>query len=118
MTARFEGKVGIVTGSSRGIGRACAEQLASEGARLVLCAREAENLDPVARELGAVRVAGDANDPATPDRLGAAAIGHYGRIDLLINNASSSTQVIDVDGGAVLAPGEFHPPKQLHAQTH
>lgn len=91
MSGRFEGRVGVVTGASKGIGRACAEQLAAGGARLVLCARNAGNLDPVARELDAVGVAADVNEPATQARLAAAAIENFGRIDLLVNNVSSSS---------------------------
>ncbi len=94
--SRFEGKVGIVTGASRGIGWACASALASEGARLVLNARDGGRLDAVVADFarqgwGAVGLAGDGNDPGTPARLAAAAARRFGRLDLLVNNVSSST---------------------------
>ena len=48
----LNGKVAIVTGASRGIGRAIAEVFAREGARVVICGRKQETLDQVAREIG------------------------------------------------------------------
>ncbi len=108
MSGRFEGRAGIVTGASKGIGKACAVQLAAEGAQLVLCARDAENLDTMVRKLessgfAVTGVAGDANDPETPGRLVAAAIERFGRIDLLVNNASSSSYL----GRPHLAPHDL-----------
>lgn len=93
--ARFEGKVGIVTGASKGIGRACAEALAAEGARLVLNARDPARLGAVVADFtgrgwDVVGVARDAQEPETPVHLARAAVRRFGGLDLLINNASSS----------------------------
>ena len=78
-------RVYIVTGASRGLGWAGAEQLAAEGARLVLCSRSAENLEERARSLGgperALAVPGDLSDPGLPGRLVASANARYGRLD-------------------------------------
>lgn len=78
-------RVYIVTGASRGLGWAGAEQLAAEGARLVLCSRDAENLEQRARSLGgperALAVPGDLADPGLPERLVASANARYGRLD-------------------------------------
>lgn len=78
-------RVYIVSGASRGLGWAGAEQLAAEGARLVLCSRSAENLEERARSLGgperALAVPGDLSDPGLPERLVASANARYGRLD-------------------------------------
>jgi 3-oxoacyl-[acyl-carrier protein] reductase len=78
-------RVYIVTGASRGLGWAGAEQLAAEGARLVLCSRSADNLEERARSLGgperALAVPGDLSDPGLPGRLVASANARYGRLD-------------------------------------
>jgi 3-oxoacyl-[acyl-carrier protein] reductase len=78
-------RVYIVTGASRGLGWAGAEQLAAEGARLVLCSRSSENLEERARSLGgperALAVPGDLSDPGLPERLVASANARYGRLD-------------------------------------
>lgn len=78
-------RVYIVTGASRGLGWAGAEQLSAEGARLVLCSRDQEHLDDRARSLGgpdrAIAVAGDLSDPGLPGRLVASANARYGRLD-------------------------------------
>jgi NAD(P)-dependent dehydrogenase (short-subunit alcohol dehydrogenase family) len=78
--------VAIVTGASRGLGRALAAGLAGAGWRLVVDARGARPLASVAAELDAVAVAGDIADPAHRAALVAAAID-LGGPDLLVNNA-------------------------------
>ena len=81
--------VAVVTGASRGLGRALALALAAQGWSLVLDARGAEALGAVAAELDGPVVAlpGDVADPAHRAELVAAARG-LGGIDLLVNNAS------------------------------
>lgn len=88
---RFEGRVAIVTGSSRGIGLATAERLAAEGAAVVCNARHRGAVEEVAagiRERGgtAVAVAADLGDDEAAPRLVAAAVDEFGGIDLLVNN--------------------------------
>ncbi|MGI6250375.1 MAG: SDR family NAD(P)-dependent oxidoreductase [Anaerolineaceae bacterium] len=85
-------KVVIVTGASRGLGEAIARQVAKMGGSLVLNARSADKLEAVAEELrkmGAdvVAVPGDVTDPSTADKIIAQALGHYGKIDSLVNNS-------------------------------
>ena len=76
-------RVYIVTGGSRGLGRATAECLAAEGARVVLSGRSAESLDDAVTALGdaAIGVSADNADADTPARLIAAARERWGRLD-------------------------------------
>lgn len=81
-------KIAIVTGASEGIGLAVARTLAQEGARVVLAARSAEKLQALERELpGSVAIPTDMRNPQEVRKLIQTTIEHFGRIDLLINNA-------------------------------
>ncbi len=91
MTVKAE-KVAIVTGAGRGIGRAAACALAREGYALVLAARTFAQLEETRADTGlaprdALIVLLDLADPNAPENLVGAALDHFGRIDLLINNA-------------------------------
>ena len=87
------GKSAVVTGGSRGIGRAICLRLAAQGADVTLSYRgnEAAALETVAgvEALGrrAIAVAGDVTKPETAEALIAAAIGAFGKVDILVNNA-------------------------------
>ncbi|MGE3931663.1 MAG: SDR family oxidoreductase [Rhodospirillaceae bacterium] len=89
-------RVAIVTGASRGIGRATAEGLARAGFDLALAARGAADLEAVAdairTETGrrVVVHAADLRDPAAPAALAEAAVATFGRIDLVVNNAGAT----------------------------
>jgi 3-oxoacyl-[acyl-carrier protein] reductase len=77
-------RVYVVTGGSRGLGRATAEALVGEGARVVVASRSAESVEATVAALGADRAVGvpaDNADPATPDRVVGAALESYGRLD-------------------------------------
>ena len=87
----LSGRAAIVTGASRGIGRAIALRLASAGALVVAGAR-ADHAEPVAREIEAaggtaLAVALDVTEPASITGLAQAALDRFGRIDVLVNNA-------------------------------
>lgn len=89
----LHGKVGIVTGSTGGIGLAVAERLVASGADVVVSARNAERVAEVAARLAAAgpgRVIGipcDVRDPAACDALVAGTVDRFGRLDVLVNNA-------------------------------
>ncbi len=87
---RHEGAVAIVTGASRGIGLGIAERLVSEGARVVITARNQGALDEAVAHLGgpekAVAVAGNAADPQHQEAAIAAAKERFGTASLLVNN--------------------------------
>lgn len=84
-------RVAIITGASRGIGAAVARRLRADGLRVVLAARTAEALEQLATELGgsdgALAVPTDLNEPDDLERLVSATVDHFGRLDVLINNA-------------------------------
>lgn len=89
----LRGKVAIVTGASRGLGRAIAVSFAREGAALALCARGPDALHLTVKELrvaGAevLEVVGDVRDPRDIERLAALTFDRFGRADVLVNNAS------------------------------
>lgn len=90
------GKTAIVTGSSRGIGRAIAERFAAEGADLVVCSRSIDDIEPVADELTdsysgrTVGVRCDVTDEGDVRDLVDTAIEEFGGVDSLVNNAGGS----------------------------
>ena len=99
-------RVYVVTGASRGLGRACAEQLAAEGARLVLCGRDEDALTATAAYLGgperALPVPGDLSSPGIETCLVAAAMARYGRLDgaLISLGGPQRSTAMDTDDGA------------------
>ena len=94
MDLGLTGKVALVTGASRGIGRAIAATLAGEGMRLVLVARSAELLAELLAELptDAEAIALDLRYPDAPSQVVARAIERFGRLDVLVNNAGATVR--------------------------
>src|SRR5579859_1953609 len=96
MDLALKDKVAIVTGGSEGIGRATAQSLGREGARVVICARRADVLERAAQDLaeatGAeiVPVQADMRNPQDVERLIHLAAQRFGRLDILVNNAGTS----------------------------
>ena len=104
MDLGLRGKVALVAASSRGLGRAIAEELAAEGAELVMCARTEgalrEAAEGVRRASGVrvVDVAANLSDPAGVDAVLDAATREFGRVDVLVTNT----------GGPPAGPFESH----------
>jgi NAD(P)-dependent dehydrogenase (short-subunit alcohol dehydrogenase family) len=90
MTGRFDGKVAIVTGASRGIGLGIAERLVAEGAKVTITARKQEALDEAVRTLGgrdhAIAVAGKGDDVEHQVDTVQRTVEAFGGVDLLVNN--------------------------------
>jgi 3-oxoacyl-[acyl-carrier protein] reductase len=86
-------KVAIVGGASKGLGRACAQTLAEEGARVALCSRSAKDVEKAAQEIrdatgrDTLAFAGDLDRPETIRDLVAATVRRFGRLDILVSNS-------------------------------
>jgi NAD(P)-dependent dehydrogenase (short-subunit alcohol dehydrogenase family) len=92
---KLSGRVAIVTGSSMGIGEAIAAAFLREGAHVVVNSRDPQRAEQAAARLGrqggeAMPVAGDVSTRAGVDRLVAAAVERWGRLDVMVNNAGTS----------------------------
>src|SRR5207244_3049085 len=86
--SELAGKVALVTGASRGIGRAIAETFAREGARVIICGRKQETLNQVAAESGGklIPIACHVGKSDDIDRL----VARVGAVDILVNNAATN----------------------------
>jgi len=88
---RLDGKVAIVTGASAGLGARFAQVLDAAGARLVVSARRADRLEELASGLRDAHVVPcDLAEDGAPEALIAASLAHFGRVDVLVNNAGMS----------------------------
>lgn len=100
MDYKISGKVAIVGGSSKGLGKACAVALAKEGVNIVLCARNSDELNKTKKEIEVYGVevlalSVDMSSPEDNRRIVKETIAKFGKIDILVNNS----------GGP--APGSF-----------
>lgn len=92
-----DGQTAIVTGASSGIGKRIAERFADDGADVVVCSRDQENVDPVAAAIedsdrpgGALAVECDVTDREDVEALVEATVETFGGVDVLVNNAGAS----------------------------
>jgi 3-oxoacyl-[acyl-carrier protein] reductase len=95
MDLELEGRTAVVTGASRGIGRAIALRLAAEGCNLVITARGAAALEATAREICDLgvkvdAVVQDATEPDAGERVVSAAAEDFGRVDVVVNNVGGN----------------------------
>ncbi len=103
MNYGLKDKVAIVTGGSKGIGRAIAHSLIAQGVKVVICAREAEALSRAQKEMEKARgkilaVSADVTKPADVKKVIAAALKKFGQLDILVNNAGGAYKFSDFDG--------------------
>lgn len=97
MELGLRGKVAAVTGGSEGIGRATVQRLVAEGAKVALCARRQEVLDAFIAELkkqggDVYGVIADAAKPGDMERFIDETVKHFGRVDIVVNNAGGTGQ--------------------------
>ena len=91
-------KVALVTGAGRGIGAAVARRLAAEGAKVVVHYRNSrEPAEALAAEIGGLALGCDLIDPLATEAMVADALSHFGRIDILVNNAASFAADLDFE---------------------
>lgn len=107
------GRVGIVTGASRGIGLATARGLAAEGARVLMVARGVDELAARAHEIGADWVALDVTEPDAGDRVAACCAEQMGALDFLVNNAG----VAEIKALADLTDADWQRDWDLHVMA-
>ncbi len=87
------GRVAVIGGGSKGLGRACADSLASEGANLVICSRNVEELETAAAEIRStsgvdvLAVPADLSRLEDIQRLIQSAVDHFGRLDIVVANS-------------------------------
>jgi 3-oxoacyl-[acyl-carrier protein] reductase len=107
MDLGIAGRVALVTGSSRGLGKAAAASLSREGAAVVLSARGLDALHEAEAAMpgDAFAVADDVTDPGAPGRLVEAAVGRFGGLDILVANAGGppAARALEVDDEALRA---------------
>jgi 3-oxoacyl-[acyl-carrier protein] reductase len=107
MDLGLDGRVALVTASSKGLGRASAQALSQEGAKVVLCARDSETLEEAAAAMPgeALAVPADVADPDAPARLVAAAVERFGGLHVLVANAGGPPpgRALEVTDEALLA---------------
>ena len=96
----FAGRVAIVTGAARGLGRAAAARLYERGASVAVNVRDAERADALARSLGdrVIAVPGDLAAPGVPEEIVSRTVEQFGRLDIIVNNAAHarSTRFADL----------------------
>jgi 3-oxoacyl-[acyl-carrier protein] reductase len=109
----LRGRVALVSASSKGLGRAIAEELAAEGANLVMCARGEDALretaDSIRKSAGVtvVEVSADVSEQSGIDRVAKTALDKFGKVDILVTNS----------GGPPSGPFESLTPEMWEAAT-
>src|SRR5262249_32452099 len=86
----FTGRVAIITGAARGLGRAAASRLQDLGASIAVNVRDRARAEEVANALGdrSIAVPGDITENGVPEAIARRTVERFGRIDILVNNAA------------------------------
>ena len=112
MELNLRGRVALVNAASRGLGRGTAEALAAEGARLVICSRNAGAIELAAVEISSawgsevVPVVADVSEPGTARRLVEVTIERFGGLDILVNNSGGPREGFSLI--STMTPGKEH----------
>src|SRR3954465_15038108 len=112
MQVSLQGKVALVTGASKGIGRAIAASMVEAGAKVMLSSRKQDQLEAAASEMGGDTAvfAANAGDVDSAKGCVAATIAQFGGLDILVNNAATNPYY-----GPTLAVDEGRSAKRFHA---
>jgi 3-oxoacyl-[acyl-carrier protein] reductase len=106
----LQGKVALVTAASKGLGRAAAEALVAEGARVAINSRDPERIRATAAELGSdvLALAGDVSEPDVPARLVEETVARFGALHVVVANAGGppKARAVDVDDDTLRAAFE------------
>ena len=102
----FAGRVAIVTGAARGLGRAAVARLHERGASVAVNVRDAKRAEAVVKSLGdhALAIPGDITEPGMPEEIVQRTLDRFGRVDILVNNAAYARSTRFAD----LTPEEWH----------
>lgn len=107
MDLGLEGKVALVTAASKGLGRGVAQALAAEGMKLVICARDPDQLEATASKLPGevLAIPADVTDPTTPLLLVQAAVERFGGLHVLVANCGGPppARALEVDDAGMAA---------------
>ena len=106
MDLGIEGRVALVTGGSRGLGRQAALSLANEGVSVAICGRSKETLDTAVREIetsgvSSIGVVADVSDASVVEALHQQVVEGLGAVDILVNNVGGSLSRSDIVGTSI-----------------
>jgi NAD(P)-dependent dehydrogenase (short-subunit alcohol dehydrogenase family) len=116
---QLAGKVALVTGAARGIGRALCRELVRRGATgIVVADLDGAMAEATAAELGGLGLQCDVADPDSVRKVVDAAVARYGRIDVLVSNAGLGVKALDLDNALSAADSDWQRMWSVHVMAH